>query len=183
MKKLISLFILSLAMILSIVFLGRETTNAALGIISLSIIPGDSSCVYGTSLNLGQHTWDYVGFNMTWEFPSSFYCIDFEWLESRSMTLKAPNNLTNGLQTISKENIFLKVNPHQVTQGSCSSWLNTTSLTSIWIIPWVIISKSWLSWEVCKIEANRIQIVVEVPPGQAIGYYTWELILNSPRSN
>ena len=183
MKKLFRVGFLSLSLITAFFLLFTSTNATTPWIVSIEVIPSLSQCLYGTSIYLGQHTGQYTAFALTWTFsPTTFSCTDFEWLEAWSLTLKSAD-LSNGLQIIPKENIFLKVDTNQVIQWDCSTGTNTTTLTSIWTVAGVVLSKSSASWEICKIAANNVQISIVVPASQAIGSYSWVLILNSPRSN
>jgi hypothetical protein len=95
MKKLLQLWILIVALVFCLLLLNNPT-NAASGNISLNIYTGTSSCVYGTSLNLGQHTGSYDPFSLTGTFtPTVFSCTDLEGMNSWSMTLFASGDLSN----------------------------------------------------------------------------------------
>ena len=180
MKKLLQLWVLSIALIVCLLLL-NDRTNAASGAISLRIYTGTSSCVYGTSLYLGQHTGSYVAFSLTGTFtPTIFSCTDFEGMDAWSMTLFASGDLSNWLQTISKNNVSLKVDANMVTSWLCVTGQNTTTFTSIGSIPWVILAKTSHTWDICTISASNVQLVVYVPENQAVGTYIWNLILLAP---
>ena len=79
MKKIFTILILSLLLLFSLVLLNTNQTNAAIGEVSLQINTGLSSCLYGTSIYLGQHTGTYNDFSLTGVFsPSEFYCTDYD---------------------------------------------------------------------------------------------------------
>jgi hypothetical protein len=184
MRKLLQLWILSVALIASLLLLFINTTNASEtnGNIALIINTWMSSCVYGTSLYLGDHTGQYSAFALTGTFsPSTFSCVDLDGLDSWSMTLLASTDLNNWLQTISKQNVFVQADINMVTSWFCTTWLNTTVFTSIWTTPWTILHKSAAKWDICEISANNVQLSVVIPANQAVGLYTWTLLLTSPR--
>ena len=182
MKKTFTVWILSLLLLFSLVLLNTNQTNAATGEISLHINTGLSSCIYGTSLDLGEYQASYSMFSVTGTFsPETFSCTDFDGLASWSMTFSATTDLTgSNWQVISKNNVFLKVNPNIVTAGVCSTWENTNTVTSIWTTAWVILAKTSSIAQICTISATGIELSITIPPSQAIGTYTWILSLTSP---
>lgn len=185
MTKSLSLWLLSLVMIFFISLLLQSDTNAlsVQGIVSFRVDPDVSTCLYWTSVNLWSHTGQYESYILTSSFvPSIFSCTDYEGLSAWSMTLAA-NDLSNGLQIIPKENVYLVADTNQVIEGQCKTGSNASVPISIWSSAWIILSKQGSIGQICKISADNVQVSVQIPANQAIWIYSWVLNLNVPWSN
>ena len=155
---------------------GSSTWNLRLQITTTSW-----SCSYGTSLYIGSHQSQYAAYNMTGSnFSSAFSCIDTEWLSDWTMTMQATTDLSNGSQTISKNNISIIASPNYVTDGACSTGTNDTSWISIGTNPGTILWKSSGHWDICTVKSDTVNLAVHIPTSQAVGLYTGTLTLNMP---
>ena len=113
-------------------------------------------------------------------FSSAFSCIDTEWLSDWTMTMQATTDLSNGSQTISKNNISIIASPNYVTDGACSTGTNDTSWISIGTNPGTILWKSSGHWDICTVKSDTVNLAVHIPTSQAVGLYTGTLTLNMP---
>ena len=74
-------------------------------------------------------------------FSSSFSCIDTEGLSGWTMTMEATTDLSDGAQTISKDNVSLIASPNYVSAGACTTGTNQDSWVSIGSTPGTILWK------------------------------------------
>ena len=182
MKKIISLFTLSILLLGSILLLNTWNTEAAVGNVSMKINTGVSSCLYGTSFYVGAATASFNGSAMTGNFPTVFQCTDFEgaagWysMSLQSHTMTGSNNT----KTIPATNVYIKVNTQTVTAGTCTTGINAQALSAISPTPWVIIARTAVVGEICTIYESGITLQVIIPASQAVGMYTGTLDLTNP---
>ena len=155
---------------------GSSTWN-----LRLQIITSSWSCSYGTSLYIGSHTSQFVAYDMTGSnFSSSFSCVDTEGLSGWTMTMEATTDLSDGAQTISKDNVSLIASPNYVSAGACTTGTNQDSWVSIGSTPGTILWKSSGQWDICTITSDTVNLAVHIPASQAVGLYTGTLSLNMP---
>jgi len=155
---------------------GSSTWN-----LRLQIITSSWSCSYGTSLYIGSHQSQYTAYDMTGSnFSSSFSCIDTEWLSDWTMTMQATTDLSDGAQTISKDNVSLIASPNYVSAGACTTGTNQDSWISIGSTPGTILWKFSGQWDICTITSDTVNLAVHIPASQAVGLYTGTLTLNMP---
>ena len=155
---------------------GSSTWNLRLEITTTSW-----SCSYGTSLYIGSHASQFAAYDMTGSnFSSSFSCIDTEGLSGWTMTMEATTDLSDGAQTISKDNVSLIASPNYVSAGACTTGTNQDSWVSIGSTPGTILWKSSGQWDICTITSDTVNLAVHIPASQAVGLYTGTLSLNMP---
>ena len=75
-------------------------------------------------------------------FSSSFSCIDTELLSGWTMTMEATTDLSNGAQTISKDNVSLIASPNYISDGACTTGTNQNAWMRIGATPGTILWKS-----------------------------------------
>jgi len=155
---------------------GSNTWN-----LRLQIITSSWSCSYGTSLYIGSHPSQFAAYDMTGSnFSSSFSCIDTEGLSGWTMTMEATTDLSDGAQTISKDNVSLIASPNYVSAGACITGTNQDSWVSIGSTPGTILWKFSGQWDICTITSDTVNLAVHIPASQAVGLYTGTLTLNMP---
>ena len=147
----------------------------------LEITTSSWSCSYGTSLYIGSHPSQFAAYDMTGSnFSSPFSCIDTEGLSGWTMTMQATTDLSDGAQTISKDNVSLIASPNYVSAGACITGTNQDSWVSIGSTPGTILWKYSGQWDICTITSDTVNLAVHIPASQAVGLYTGTLSLNMP---
>gem|GEM_PF-3404017 len=98
------------------------------GPVTLELTSGANTCVYGTSIDLGQHVVSYDAFNMTGSnfTPSTRYCADGEGLADWTLSVELTDNLTNQYaQSIPTGNVYMDSSVNYLMSGTCTTGLNT----------------------------------------------------------
>jgi hypothetical protein len=118
---------------------------------------------------------------MTWNnFSSSFYCSDTVGLTYRTMTMQATTDLTNGAQSIPKNNVYMVASENYLSAWACITGTNQTTWSPIGTNPGTILNKVSGQWDICTITSDTVNLAVHIPAAQAVGLYTGELLLNMP---
>lgn len=179
MKNLLKIGALSLALIATVFMLN---TNAAdTGPLTLEITAGDSTCVYGTSLDLGTHVASFAAFNMTGTFtPSTWSCTDNDGFSAWVLDINS-TDLTNATsQSIDNTLVSMDTDPNQVTAGACATGAAELSSRTPIDTNQSVLEKSGAAGQICTISAANVQLAVAVPANQPVGLYTGTLTVTLP---
>ncbi len=191
MKNVIKIGALSLALIASLLLLSNSTSAynivAPTGDVSLRITTTSWSCVYGTSLYIGEHPAQYAAYDMTGNTFSGggvstlFSCTDTEGLAYWTMTMQATTDLSDAnSHTIPKNNVSMIAATNYLYTGACTVGTNQNSWIAIGTTGATILNKASQLGDICTINSDSVNLAVHIDAHQAVGVYTGELTLNMP---
>jgi hypothetical protein len=160
-------------------------TKAAEGTVSLTIIPGVSSCSYGTSINFGsQEIQMDQSYTFAGTFTGAFWCIDRNGITAqRTFTMIAQDLSASGVNTkISSGNVKI-FHSAAVSSGNglaCTGNQQVLQENAIPLNQPYTILQRLESWGegICSVAIANVGLKVEVPANQAPGIYTGTLTLD-----
>ena len=144
--------------------------------LTVNIVWWQRTCSYPWSINISETSQAaFSSWTISWNFTSSFVCLDLEWsTETRSLTIQSSllTNSSNVLYTIPAANIEFKTDTVVNTSWSncnLNPW-NTwyVSLGSTRTILWKLND----FWAICEITAPNPNIKITVPWNQPVWTYT-----------
>ncbi|MDD3262336.1 MAG: hypothetical protein PHR61_00665 [Candidatus Absconditabacteria bacterium] len=149
-----------------------------LGNISLTITGGVTECVYGTSLDMNaQDVKIGIPYTFSGSFPSAWYCQDYQGIDGGWTLTIQTTDLTNEKgNVISGSNLLISHDP-VVVQGDLACTGNNGTPTQFYSAPYEIFEKISESKKICKVSADNVSLLVNVPANQAPGSYSGTLTL------
>ena len=196
--KLFKISALSLALIASL-FLLNTTTKAATAEVNLKINGVAGGCGIGSKAVLGPTNYSVNGQTITSQFTgvtpavdgaaaATWYCYDGSGYASWTLSMVMSGNLVNMQNpsyTISSWNVSYANSPvhQQIGSGTCTSvaWASTSATD------WKVLSgqrnvlqKNSALGDVCRVQTTGLFLKIFVNSGQAIGTYSWNLVITVP---
>ncbi|AHB41335.1 parallel beta-helix repeat-containing protein [candidate division SR1 bacterium RAAC1_SR1_1] len=148
------------------------------GNIKLEITGGVTECVYGTSLTMdAQEVKIGIPYTFTGTFPSAWYCQDYRGITSEwTLTIQTTDLTNEKSNVISGGNLLISHDP-VVVEGDPSCTGDNGTATQFYNAPYVLFAKASGSNKICKVSADNVSLLVNVPANQAPGNYSGTLTL------
>ncbi|MDD3262373.1 MAG: delta-60 repeat domain-containing protein [Candidatus Absconditabacteria bacterium] len=148
------------------------------GNLTLTITGGVTECVYGTSLDMNaQDVKIGIPYTFSGTFPSTWYCQDYQGIDGGWTLTIQTTDLTNEKgNTISGSNLLIS-HDTVVVQGDLACTGDVGTPIQFYSAPHVIFAKASESNKICKVSANDVSLLVNVPANQAPGSYSGTLTL------
>ncbi|AHB41806.1 hypothetical protein P148_SR1C00001G1027 [candidate division SR1 bacterium RAAC1_SR1_1] len=152
--------------------------NGTNGNITLTITGGVTECIYGTSLTMdAQEVKIGVPYTFTGTFPSTWYCQDYRGINGGwTLTIQTTDLINEKSNVISGSNLLISHNPVVVEGDSACTGDNGTA-TQFYSAPYEIFEKIPDSNKICRVSADNVGLLVNVPANQAPGSYSGTLTL------
>jgi len=181
MKNLLKIGTLSLALIATVFVLNTNASDT--GVLTLEIQAGTGTCVYGTSLDLGQKVAQYSAITFSGDFTNgAFWCEDNQGTQDTWTLTMASSILTNASNTgytIPNTSVKMMNAQPTVTAGTCKINSGTLSLTALDSAQ-PILGKLSDEGAICKVNTDTVSMEVVTATNQPVGIYTGTLTLDVP---
>ncbi|AHB41810.1 hypothetical protein P148_SR1C00001G1031 [candidate division SR1 bacterium RAAC1_SR1_1] len=110
-------------------------------------------------------------------FPSAWYCQDYRGITSEwTLTIQTTDLTNEKSNVISGSNLLISHDP-VVVEGDSSCTGDNGTATQFYNAPYVLFAKASGSNKICKVSADNVGLLVNVPANQAPGNYSGTLTL------
>ena len=118
-----------------------------------------------------------IPYTFTGTFPSTWYCQDYRGIdEGWTLTIQTTHLYNEKGNMISGSNLLISHDPVVVEGDLACTGYNGTP-TQFYSAPYEILEKSPDSNKICKVSADNVSLLVNVPANQAPGNYSGTLTL------
>lgn len=148
------------------------------GQLSIQILGWITECVYGTSLNMNSQELKIgIPYTFTGTFPLTWYCQDYRGIDwGWTFTIQTTDLYNEQNNIISGSNLLIFHDPVTVEWDLACTGHDGT-VTQFYSNPYEIFEKIEGSNKICKVSANNVSLLVNVPANQAPGNYSGTLTL------
>jgi hypothetical protein len=146
--------------------------------ITLTITWWVTECVYWTSLDMNaQDVKIGIPYTFSWTFPSAWYCQDYSGIRSGwTLTIQTTNLSNEKWNVISGSNLLISHDP-VVVEGDLACTGYNGAPTQFYTAPYEIFEKASGIEKICKVSADNVWLLINVPANQAPGNYSGTLTL------